>query len=151
MKQSSKNAKPIKHKAEVDWEDKYMRAMADYQNLERRIIMQAAKNKNEANRELLLQLLEILDDIEKAQIFVDNEGLKLIKVKLITILEKNGVTEIKFENNTFDPNIAEVVSLDSETPQNIISAVLQKGYMLGEMLLRPAQVQVGQKLTVPSD
>ena len=74
--------KPDKNKEIDEWEAKYLRALADYQNLDRRVREQVNQDKKNAAREVIIKFLPVLDDLLKAQSQIKNEGLKLIIDKL---------------------------------------------------------------------
>lgn len=130
---------------EVNWKEKYLRALADYQNLEKRMYDTVQRSLDAAREPLLLSLLEIVDDIEKAQTFIQDEGLKLVATKVRRLLAEQGVTEIDIAGKVFDPNLAEALNTVEGARDNMIVDVLRKGYMHGERILRPAGVTVSKK------
>ena len=146
--QSSKLQTKNKKDIEVDqWKEKYLRALADYHNLEKRTGQQINQAVNQANHRLLLQLLDLLDDIEQAEIFINDKGLILIKNKLEKILTDENVQSIELMNKEYDPTVAECVEIvESTDNNNIIIEIVKKGYQLNGTLLRPGQVKVGKKL-----
>jgi len=122
--------------------EKWKRAVADYRNLE----MRMAKEKEEwvkfGNRVLLMQVLEILDDLERAKEHVKDGGLGLIIDKFRRLLQDQGVSELEV-GKEFDPNVMECVDLVSGEKNEIVR-VEQKGYLYHDRLLRPAKVKVGK-------
>ncbi len=133
-----------------DWEEKYKRARADYVNLERRVKDQQEEFVKFANSVLVLKLLPILDDLEKAVRAKENDGLGLVLKNLREVLKSEGVEEIEVKTgDKFDPEImectvADLPEADSEEEAEV-SEVIRKGYKVREKILRPAQVQVGGK------
>ena len=130
-----------------DFEEKYRRARADYANLERRVKGQQEEFVKFANSVLILKLLPILDDLEKAVPKVKDEGLELILKNLREVLKSEGVEEIKVkEGDEFDPHIMEGVitesTEDTEGTEAKVGEVTRKGYRIKEKVLRPAQVAV---------
>lgn len=121
---------------------KYLRALADYQNLERQTVGWKEEFTKYANMGLIRKQLEVLDDLEKALKHLQDEGLKLIIGKLKNILSEEGLEEIDILGKEFDPNLAEVVSTKPGDKDNIIVEILQKGYRIGEKVVRPAKVVV---------
>lgn len=121
--------------------DKWQRAVADYRNLE----MRMGKEKEEwvkfGNRVLLLQVLEVLDDLERAKEHVKEGGLQLIVDKFRRLLQDQGVSELVV-GKEFDPNLMECVEQVAGGKNEVIS-VEQKGYLYHGRLLRPAKVKVG--------
>lgn len=131
----------------IDWKDKYLRAVADYQNLERRFEQESTRAKADVTKRLLLQLLTIVDDVDASAIFINDDGLKIIKNKLMQFLKDNGVSVIEIEGKEYDPELAECIEVVAGENDNIVVEVLQKGYRLGDSLLREAKVKVS-KLSV---
>lgn len=126
--------------------DKYLRALADYQNLEKRIKNEIVKFKKKANRELILKLLDVMDSLENAEAFVQDQGLKLIKEKFKKILEDEGVEEIKVLGEEFNPEVADCVEVVEGNKDNIVSEVVRKGYSLNKDIVREAKVKVEKKV-----
>lgn len=102
-----------------------------------------------ANKELVIQLLTILDNFELALNNTMNspkefvKGIKLIYSQLFTILENNGLKQIKTKNQIFDPHAHEaLMKVDSNKPENMVLEELQKGYTLNDKVIRHAKVKV---------
>ena len=127
------------------WENKYLRVLADYQNLEKRAIEQLIIQQKKANKSLILKFLDVLDDLEKGEIFIKDPGLKLIREKYIKILEGEGVAEINVLGKLFDPQVAECIAIVPGEKDNIIVEVVRKGYQLNEEVIRVARVKVEKK------
>jgi molecular chaperone GrpE len=128
-----------------EYKTKYLRALADYQNLEKRINLEKQELIKMANKNLLLKILPIVDDLEKAEIFVKDDGLKLVKDNFLKFLKNEGVEEIEVLGKEFDPQLAEAVEVVKGEKDNIVVEVLRKGYRLGDKILRVAQVKVAKK------
>src|SRR3989338_762622 len=129
--QSSKLQTKNKKDIEVDqWKEKYLRALADYHNLEKRTSQQISQAVNQANQRLLLQLIDLLDDIEQAEVFINDQGLNLVKNKLEKILADEGVKPIELINKEYDPAVAECIEIVNDNDNNIIKEVVKKGYQL---------------------
>lgn len=135
----------VKKEAE-DYKGKYLRVLADYQNFEKRVYEQRQISKDFANKELVLKLLPVLDDLDKAEMFVKDEGLKIIKDKLFNILKQEGVEEMNLLGKEFDPYVAEVIDVVEGKEDNMIVEILRKGYNHKDKILRVAQVRVSKKL-----
>lgn len=127
-------------------QNKYLRALADYQNLEKQTQVWKEDFLKFANQNLIIQLLEILDDLEKAQEHLNDEGLKIVLDKLTKILINNGIEEIEVLNKEYDATTAEVISMQAGEENNIVAKILQKGYKLNGKIIRVAKVIVWQKL-----
>ena len=123
-------------KESEDYKNKYLRALADYQNYEKRVSEEKAGLRQNANKELLLKLIMVLDDLEKAQTFVKDEGLKLIKDKFINIIKEEGVEEIQLVGKQFDPQLSEAIEVVEGDKDNLIKEVLRKGYSYNGKILR---------------
>lgn len=129
----------------------WQRAAADYQNFKRRVEQEREDVARLANAALIINLLPLLDDLERALKNVDArlagltwlDGIRLIYRKFQNLLEINGVTEIEADGAQFDPNVHEAVMFGEGEDGKVIS-VVQKGYMLGGKVLRPAMVVVGR-------
>lgn len=139
-----------KSKAE-DYLAGWQRTQADFQNYRRRVEDEKGEMVKFANSLLILNLLPVLDDLERA---LDNvseklagltwvDGIRLIQRKLQAILEGHGVTEIKALGQPFDPNLHQAV-LYGDGEEGMVIEELQKGYMLHDRVLRPTMVKVGK-------
>jgi molecular chaperone GrpE len=130
----------------------WQRAAADYQNFKRRVDQERSEFTQIANAALMINLLPIIDDPERALENVDAhlagltwlDGIRLIHRKFEALLEMNGITEIPADGQEFDPNVHEAV-MYAEGEAGKVLNVAQKGYMLGGRVLRPAMVVVGGK------
>ena len=129
----------------VEFKNKYLRALADYQNLEKRILMDREMVVKSANNSLILKILPFLDNLEKAEIFVKDQGLKLTKDQLEKFLKELGLEELNLINKEYDPYTAEVIEMVPGEKDNIVVEVLKKGYKLNDKILRVAQVKVSKK------
>lgn len=126
--------------------EKYLRALADYQNLQKQTDLWREEFVQYASSNIIRKLLEILDDLEKAQEHIADEGLKLIVEKLQNILREEGVLELELVGKEYNPAEAEVISTEpGGEKENIISKVLQKGYRLKDKIIRSAKVIVTTK------
>jgi len=129
----------------------WQRAAADFQNYKRRTEQERQEVALLANAALIMNILPILDDLERALRNVDAhlagltwvDGIRLIHRKLQAILEASGVTEVKTEGQDFDPRYHEA-TMSGEGEEGKVVAEVQRGYMLGERVLRPAMVVVGR-------
>lgn len=128
----------------------WQRAAADYQNLKRRTEQEREEYARLANTALILNLLPAVDDFDRALANVDPaiagstwvEGVQAIQRKLKGALEAAGVSEIRAEGEPFDPNIHEAIS-SAPGEHGSVVAEAQRGYRLGNRVIRPALVVVG--------
>jgi len=130
-----------------EYRNKYLRALADYQNLEKRVVEEKELIIKNANRNLILKLLPFLDALDKAEVFIKDQGLKIVKDNLIQVLKEVGVEEIDVLNKPFDPITSEAIDIVASDKDNIVVEVLRKGYKFQDKILRVAQVKVGKKVT----
>lgn len=129
----------------------WQRAEADLINFKKRSEQEKAEITKFANAVLVMSLLPILDDFERA---LDNvsiklagftwvDGIRLIQRKLQAVLESQGLSQIEALGNDFDPAVHEAV-LEEEGEEGKVIEELQKGYKFHERVLRPAMVKVGK-------
>ncbi len=130
----------------TDLNNKYLRSLADYQNLEKQTQSWKEEFVKFANQDLIAQLLEILDNLEKAQEHIQDTGLQLIIDKLKIILKNKGLEEIKAEGEEFDPNLFEALEVIPGEEDNKVLGIIQKGYRLNGRVIRPAKVKVSKKV-----
>ena len=131
---------------------KYMRLMADFQNQKKRFDKEKADIHQYANEKIVKNLLEVLDNFERALDATKDadpnlhEGMELIFKQLMAALEKAGVAEIKALGEEFDPNFHKAVMMQEtdEYESNKVSEVMQKGYTLNSRVIRPSMVKVAQ-------
>ena len=133
--------------AEVD--DRLLRLAADFDNYKKRAARERAEYVAFANERILKELLPILDDLERALSAAEQheeaqleEGVRLVHRSLASLLERQGVKEIATEGK-FDPHVHEaLLSQPSDADEGSVIEVVQKGYKLGDKVLRPARVVV---------
>ena len=149
-----KNQKKDSNKLEIEqfkkqveeYKNKYLRALADYQNLEKKTREERQSLIKSANSHLILRLLPFLDTLDAAEIFVKDEGLKLAKNQLEAILKEMGLVEVEVLNKEFNPHLAEAIEMVAGEKDNQVVEVLRKGYKLEEKILRVAQVKVSKRV-----
>lgn len=135
-------------KADVEKEElnnKYLRALADYQNLEKQTQAWREDFVKFANQNLIIELLEVLDDLEKANEHLNDEGLKIVLDKLRKILENSGLEELDLLNTEYDPNTSEAVGMEAGEQENMVVKINKKGYKLNGKIIRVAKVIVSKK------
>ncbi len=127
----------------ADLEDKYRRALADYQNLQRRTQDEKREWARFSNKEMILKLLPILDTLMLAEKHTQDKNFVLTVQQFLQALEQEGVTRIKTIGEEFNPHTMEAVST-TEGEKNKIVEEMRAGYLFYDTVLRPAQVVVGQ-------
>ena len=136
-----------KLKKEVEeYKARYLRAIADYQNFERR----AREEKNELMKSsqgrVLERLLPVLDFIDQAEIFVKDPGLKMVKDTFVKILQELGVKEIELLDKEYDPYTSEALEVVEGEKDNWVIGVLRKAYEFNGKVIRIGQVKVSKKV-----
>ena len=137
-----KKAKKVDQKLE-DFENRLKRTLADYANLEKRVEREKSDFVKLANARLLDKLLPILDDLELCEKHLRDKGVSLIYNRFREVLSSEDLEEIKALDEKFDPETMDCVELVSG-PKDKVMAVVLKGYLLNNKVLRPAKVKVGQ-------
>ncbi len=138
---SSKNAVVSMQEYE-EIKTKYLRALADYENLEKRSIRDKEQASMLANEVLIEKLIPVLDDLDEAIKHIDDDGLKQVQKKLVKALEDSGLEIINPQDSTFNPDEHEAIE-SVNGKENLVVKVYRKGYRLGNKVLRPALVAVG--------
>ncbi len=128
----------------------WQRAQADFMNFKRRSEQDRAEYARFANANLVLEILPVLDDMERALehvpaklasiVWVD--GINLIYRKFKAILESQGLTEIEALGKPFDPSQHEAVR-QAKGEEGIVIEEIRKGYQLHDKVIRPTMVVVG--------
>lgn len=129
----------------------WQRAEADFSNYKRRMDQERGEAHRVANAALIINILPVLDDLERALASLDIrlagltwfDGIRLIYRKLLLVLENAGVRQIEAEGQPFDPRFHEAV-MHGPGPEGKVVAEVQRGYKLHDRVLRPAMVVVGK-------
>ena len=133
-------------------EDRYLRLQADYTNFRRRSTEEKARMHAMGMEKLTLDILPVLDNFERA-LMVDDvqdekfyKGMEMIADQFRSELAKNDIVEIDALNQTFDPNLHHAVVMEEKegVDENTVTDVLQKGYRLGDRVIRPSMVKVSK-------
>lgn len=131
----------------TDLESRLLRALADYQNLEKRHAGDRQNLLKYANQNLLADLLPIIDDLNRAQAHLNDAGLEIVVTHFNKFLSDQGITQINALGEIFDPltmDCAEVV----EGEKDKVISVSSRGYLYQDRVLRPARVSVGTGLEI---
>ena len=129
--------------------DRLQRLAAEFDNFRKRAAREQADTVARANERLVKELLPVLDDLgraleaaaehEEAKL---EEGVRLVDRSLVSLLEREGLGSIETDGR-FDPHVHEaLLTQPSELEEGSILEVIQKGYRLGDRVLRPARVVV---------
>lgn len=135
-------------------ENRYLRLLADYDNMKRRNQLDREAAEKYRAQKLLTDLLPVLDNFERAlQVEVSSEdaaalykGIDMVYRSLIDAAKQEGLEAIPAQGEAFDPNIHQAVmqEADSEKESGIVLRELQKGYKLKDRVLRPSMVSVNE-------
>ncbi|MCR8966932.1 nucleotide exchange factor GrpE [Streptococcus zalophi] len=131
-----------------DFENKYLRAMAETQNIQRRSNEERQTLQRYRSQDLAKKILPSLDNLERAlqvEGLTDDvkKGLEMVQESLLQALKEEGIEVVETEN--FDHNLhmaVQTLPADEDHPADTIAEVFQKGYKLHDRLLRPAMVIV---------
>ena len=137
---------------EQEVDDRLLRLAADFENYKKRATRERLEYVALANERLVKDLLPILDDLERAlEAAAEHEeakleeGVRLVHRSLASLLQRNGVVEIATEGK-FDPHVHEALlaqPADNREHGDVLD-VIQKGYKLGDLVVRPARVIVAE-------
>jgi molecular chaperone GrpE len=131
--------------------DDLKRVAADFDNYRKRALRDQEALVARAHERLVKELLPVLDDLERALVAAEEheeatleEGVRLVHRELRDALSKEGLVEIETDGE-FDPHVHEaLLTQPSDSGDGAILQVIQKGYRLGDRVLRPARVVVSQ-------
>lgn len=137
---------------EPEQDDRLLRLAADFENYKKRVTREREEYVALANARLLAELLPVVDDLERALAAAEQheeaqleEGVRLVHRSLAALLERHGI-ELIDTAGKFDPHVHEaLLSQPSEEAESgSVLGVVQKGYRLGDRVVRPARVIVAE-------
>lgn len=139
----------------AEWNDKYLRLYSEFDNYRKRTLKEKIELSRTASSEIITKLLPVLDDFERAiKAFDTNadtteaikEGILLIFNKFLTILNQQGLNQMKTIGEKFDTDFHEAITnIPAPTPdmKGKVIDEIEKGYLLNEKVIRYAKVVVG--------
>lgn len=136
-----------------EWQDKYMRLHAEWDTYRRRMTEQRAEEKLRAAEKLVEGLIPVMDDFERSIAYAEENGetgllggVQAVHNKLNDVLAKEGVEVINPKGEAFDALEAQAVAMvdDPSVPDETVAEVYQKGYRMGNKVIRSAMVTVTQ-------
>lgn len=146
MKKDSKQQEGISEnknsetKAHIDYKDKYLRALADYQNLVKRTQVEKEEFYKYAHESFVEKLIPVLDNLERAEQYTNDTGVQLVFKELKRIVAEFGLERIQLkENDTFTPEYMECIEAEKDG-NNLVET--RAGYRFKGKVLRPVQVKV---------
>jgi molecular chaperone GrpE len=135
-----------------DLKDKWQRALADYQNLERRTQVEISQRVSSKTNDLLLNFINIFEDFVRAEkslskAKIDTSGIIAVIKNMESLLSENNIKPIDAVGEIFDPQIHEAVSMvvDDTLDEGTITQEVSKGYVSGKAILKPSKVIVSKK------
>ncbi|UPL49855.1 nucleotide exchange factor GrpE [Hymenobacter sublimis] len=139
----------------ADLKDKYLRLVAEFENYKRRTTKERADLFKTANQELMVALLPVLDDFDRARHHTKDtedagtvrESIDIIHNKLQKTLNQKGLAPMEAKGGAFDPDLHEAITqipAPSEDLKGKIVDEVEKGYYLGDKVIRHAKVVLGQ-------
>jgi molecular chaperone GrpE len=138
----------------ADFENRYLRLQADFDNFRRRSRIEAEANEKYRAQKLIIDILPAVDNFERALIMeVDHEqaksikqGMEMVYRSLLDALVKEGLQPIEAVGKDFDPHMHQAVMQgnDENFGSNIVIEEFQKGYLLKDKVIRPSMVKVNQ-------
>ncbi|MEG1397466.1 MAG: nucleotide exchange factor GrpE [Raoultibacter sp.] len=151
-------------RAEVEaWKDKHLRLQAEWDTYRRRTNEQRNQEKARAAEKLVESLIPVIDDFERTIDYAQKngeigllEGIEAVHTKFVNVLGNDGVTVLDPKGEAFDALESQAVGTvdDTSVPDETVAEVYQKGYRMGNKVLRPAMVTVtsgGPKREAPQD
>ncbi|MCK9310437.1 MAG: nucleotide exchange factor GrpE [Candidatus Cloacimonetes bacterium] len=135
----------------LDWKDKYMRNMAEFENFRKRSNQEKADWIRMATQKFAMEICDVADNFERALLQASEQellnsfgkGVVLIEKQLRQALEKEGVKKIEALGEEFDPAYHDALAhIPSDYEENTVAAIIQNGYTMNDKLLRPARVAV---------
>lgn len=139
----------------AELKDKYLRLAAEFDNYKRRTAKERQDLFKTANQDLMTVLLPVIDDFERANAYTKDstdidavrESIGIIYNKLLKTLQQKGLTPMESKGGSFDPDlheaIAQIPAPGEELKGKVVDEV-EKGYYLGDKVLRHAKVVLGQ-------
>lgn len=142
-------------KAQEYW-DRLLRQQAEFENIRKRFERDRQEFLKYANEKILVELLNILDDLERAVNLSEEKhqdtaaflkGVEMILAHLYDLLKNNGIQPIEAQGKIFDPHFHEALMQveNAELPEHTVLEEMQKGYLLNDRVIRTAKVKVSKK------
>lgn len=138
-----------------EWQEKYIRLSADFDNFRKRTMREKMDLIKTASEEVIVSILPVIDDFERAKNAMENvtevgpvkEGIELIYNKFKDILAQKGLKPIDAQNQEFNTDLHEAITkipASDESLKGKVVDVIQQGYMLQDKVVRYAKVVVGE-------
>lgn len=133
-----------------EYKDQLLRARAEFENFRKRVAREAEQTRRMAAANLIRELLPVGDNLDLALQHVANpddglaQGVRMVLKQFSEALERAGLATVPAQGESFDPNVHEAVMQQNsaDVPAGVVIAEFQRGYRLGDHVLRPARVVV---------
>lgn len=140
----------------INYKDKYLRLYAEFENARKRMEREKIDFVKYANQGLIVEFLDILDDLERSveaakanheDYTAFLKGVEMVMAHVYDLLRKNDVKPIEAKGKRFDPNCHEALMQEEtdEAEEGIVVDEFQKGYMLGDKVIRTNKVKVAKR------
>lgn len=135
----------------LEWKDRYLRNMAEFENFRKRSHQEKADWIRMATQKFATEICDVMDNFERAVLQGSEQdlttpfakGVLMIEKQLRQVLEKEGIKKIEALGQNFDPEYHDALAhIPSDLDENIIAAIIQNGYTMHDKVLRPARVAV---------
>jgi molecular chaperone GrpE len=123
----------------------HLRAVADYRNLEQRMFKERSEIAQKVKADVLSSFFPVLDNLNKAEMFIKDPGLKMIMDQFKQVFEQNGVQEVELLGKEFDPHTAECIEVVDGDADNTVVEVVRKAYSLNGKVIQHGQVKVSKQ------
>lgn len=137
-------------KEKRNFKEKAKKFKADFENYKRKQDERKNKWKKEAEEKLAKDIIQVMDNLERAIASADKDsgivqGVKMVADQLYEEMEKRGLKKIEAEGEEFDPELHRAVETEEHENENKVLEQKRKGYMFGDKVLREAEVVVSKK------
>ncbi len=148
----------VAHNEIAALKDQHLRAVAEQENIRKRNVQEVQSARDYASRDFAFALLAVKDTLE--MVLKDEQstpeqlktGVDMTLKNMVTAFERAKVKEVKAEKAKFDPNLHQAMTqIESTEPPGTVLQVFQKGYTIGDRVLRPAMVAVAKAVEAPAE
>ena len=149
LEEMEKEARELEENAR-EWEEKAKKAKADFENYKKKQEDRKKRWKRQAREELAEDMIEVMDNLERAIMSAEEEttvvkGVKMVSDQLYEALEKRGLERIDAEGEEFDPRHHRAVETVEHDEDDVVVEQKRKGYRFDDKVLREAEVVVGKQ------
>tara|TARA_X000000368_G_scaffold65850_1_gene47052 strand:- start:3605 stop:4024 length:420 start_codon:yes stop_codon:yes gene_type:complete len=139
----------MEEKVEIDYKDKYIRLVAEFDNFKKRTVKENSNIVKNANEKIVVDLLPIIDDIERSLEYIKDDstkdGIEMVLNKFKSILGKYKVNKIPTIGNEFDSDLHESVSVvESDKKSGEIIDEVLSGYKMNDKVIRYSKVVISK-------